>query len=115
MYHQELSPESYEVFNYCFIVFRREVERTRGVSTTDMVGRMLLMTKGHFMRGPSEYEVGRGHSSRLGMDHSAQSPFTACSQFLPTSRKIIQFSEGKEPKVGLRQYLILQRVFSSLS
>ena len=71
------------------------------MSTTDMVGRMLLMTKVHFKRGQAEYEVGRGHSSKLGMDHSAHSPFTACSQFLPTSRKIIQFSEGKEPKVML--------------
>ncbi|KAL1129397.1 hypothetical protein AAG570_013924 [Ranatra chinensis] len=68
----------------------KEVERTRGVSTTDMVGRMLLMTREHFKRGQAD----------LGLDHSATIPFTACSQFLPTSRKIVQFSEGKEPRPG---------------
>ncbi|XP_073968695.1 phosphoethanolamine cytidylyltransferase [Rhodnius prolixus] len=78
----------------------REVERTRGVSTTDIVGRMLLMTREHFKRGEQEYSVAKGHSSCLGLDPSATRPFTACSKFLPTSRKIVQFSEGKEPKPG---------------
>uniref|UniRef100_A0A0V0G9V7 ethanolamine-phosphate cytidylyltransferase n=1 Tax=Triatoma dimidiata TaxID=72491 RepID=A0A0V0G9V7_TRIDM len=78
----------------------REVERTRGVSTTDIVGRMLLMTREHFKRGEQEYSVAKGHSSCLGLDPSATQPFTACSKFLPTSRKIVQFSEGKEPKPG---------------
>uniref|UniRef100_A0A0A9VZW4 ethanolamine-phosphate cytidylyltransferase n=1 Tax=Lygus hesperus TaxID=30085 RepID=A0A0A9VZW4_LYGHE len=78
----------------------KEVERTRGVSTTDIVGRMLLLTREHFKRGDEEYSVGRGVSSSLGLDPSATHPFTACSQFLPTSRKIVQFSEGKEPNPG---------------
>jgi hypothetical protein len=30
----------------------KEVERTQGVSTTDLVGRMLLLTREHFHRGP---------------------------------------------------------------
>jgi len=29
----------------------KEVERTQGVSTTDLVGRMLLLTREHFRRG----------------------------------------------------------------
>ena len=37
-------------------------------------------------------------SSRMGQDHSARSPWTGCSQFLPTTQKIIQFSDGKPPK-----------------
>lgn len=37
-------------------------------------------------------------SSNLGQDHSARSPWTGCSQFLPTTQKIIQFSDGKAPK-----------------
>lgn len=37
-------------------------------------------------------------SSNLGQDHSARSPWTGCSQFLPTTQKIIQFSDGKPPK-----------------
>lgn len=37
-------------------------------------------------------------SSSMGQDHSARSPWTGCSQFLPTTQKIIQFSDGKSPK-----------------
>ncbi|RZF48207.1 hypothetical protein LSTR_LSTR006174 [Laodelphax striatellus] len=80
----------------------KEVKRTAGVSTTDVVGRMLLMTRQHFRRGPWEYEVEREGSSALGQDSAARSPWTGCSQFLPTTQKIIQFSEGKEPKPGDR-------------
>lgn len=43
----------------------------------------------------SDDEIG---SSRMGQDHSARSPWTGCSQFLPTTQKIIQFSDGKAPK-----------------
>uniref|UniRef100_A0A4W3KJI1 ethanolamine-phosphate cytidylyltransferase n=1 Tax=Callorhinchus milii TaxID=7868 RepID=A0A4W3KJI1_CALMI len=60
----------------------RECKRTQGVSTTDLVGRMLLMTKAHHSNiGP------KGHS-----------PWTGVSQFLQTSQKIIQFASGKEPQ-----------------
>lgn len=38
----------------------------------------------------------------MGQDHSARSPWTGCSQFLPTTQKIIQFSDGKSPKKGDR-------------
>lgn len=41
-----------------FSVFR-EVQRTQGVSTTDLVGRMLLMTKNHFQKGDAEYDVAK--------------------------------------------------------
>ncbi|XP_045464494.1 ethanolamine-phosphate cytidylyltransferase isoform X2 [Harmonia axyridis] len=58
----------------------KEVERTAGVSTTDLVGRMLLLTRNHFRQ-----------------DSSARSPWTGCSQFLPTTQKIIQFSDGRPP------------------
>ncbi|XP_060535257.1 ethanolamine-phosphate cytidylyltransferase isoform X2 [Cylas formicarius] len=63
----------------------REVQRTAGVSTTDLVGRMLLLTRNHFRQ-----------------DSLARSPWTGCSQFLPTTQKIIQFSDGKSPKQGDR-------------
>lgn len=36
-------------------------------------------------------------SSNMGQDSSAKSPWTGCSQFLPTTQKIIQFSDGKSP------------------
>lgn len=80
----------------------KEVLRTAGVSTTDVVGRMLLLTRQHFRRGAQEYEVEKEGSSALGLDATARSPWTGCSQFLPTTQKIIQFSEGKEPKPGDR-------------
>ncbi len=33
-------------------------------------------------------------------DSTTRSPWTKTSQFLPTTRKITEFSEGKEPKPG---------------
>lgn len=94
----------YRVHGCTFVLFNwsanfREVPRTAGVSTTDLVGRMLLMTRGHFGRGDKEYYVEKEGSSSMGLDAQARSPYTGCSQFLPTTQKIIQFSEGKEPKV----------------
>lgn len=80
----------------------REVQRTAGVSTTDLVGRMLLLTRNHFKQGQYEYSVAKEHSTTMGQDSSARSPYTGCSQFLPTTQKIIQFSDGKAPKKGDR-------------
>lgn len=78
------------------------MQRTAGVSTTDLVGRMLLLTRQHFRRGALEYDVSKENSSKLGQDSSARSPWTGCSQFLPTTQKIIQFSDGKSPQPGDR-------------
>ncbi|ODN05473.1 Ethanolamine-phosphate cytidylyltransferase [Orchesella cincta] len=81
----------------------KEVERTQGVSTTDLVGRMLLLTREHFRRGEKEYTLEKDeHSSTLATDSQARSPWTGMSQFLPTTRKIQQFSEGKEPLPGAK-------------
>ena len=33
-------------------------------------------------------------------DHTTKSPWTGTSQFIPTTQKIVQFSEGKEPQPG---------------
>lgn len=38
-------------------MFCREVSRTEGISTTDLVGRMLLLTKNHFRQGEKEYAI----------------------------------------------------------
>lgn len=78
----------------------KECKRTEGVSTTDLVGRMLLMTKQHQQMGEAEYRVGREHSDSLGTDSSARSPWTGVTQFLPTTQKIMQFSSGLSPKAG---------------
>jgi len=73
----------------------RTVPRTRGVSTTDLVGRMLLMTKEHF----TEQESLKNDSGAIKEFQSqAQSPHTRLTQFIPSSRQIVQFAEGREPK-----------------
>merc|ERR1712088_485526 len=89
----------------------REVKRTAGVSTTDLVGRMLLATKTHFKRdeetdlqsSASEETINQRHrveSFSEGKKEPAASPWTGVSQFLQTSNKILQFSSGKEPQPG---------------
>jgi len=73
----------------------KTVPRTKGVSTTDLVGRMLLMTKSHHLQDSKETvesaEVGTVAADAKG------SPYTRLSQFIPTTRQIVQFSEGKSP------------------
>ncbi|XP_014668840.1 PREDICTED: ethanolamine-phosphate cytidylyltransferase-like isoform X1 [Priapulus caudatus] len=77
----------------------KECKRTQGVSTTDLVGRMLLMTKTHHKQ---KYSVSKEETGEIGVDSSTRSPWTGVSQFLPTTQKILQFSAGKEPNPGDR-------------
>ena len=79
-----------------------ECKRTIGVSTTEIVGRMLLMTKDHHERNRSE-SVSSAKSDSLQTFISSGSKVQAhtnVSHFLPTSRRIVQFSNSKEPKPG---------------
>ncbi|KAL5019288.1 hypothetical protein ScPMuIL_005010 [Solemya velum] len=76
----------------------KECKRTEGVSTTDLVGRMLLVTKSHHQRDTDTMAI----KTETELGHNTRSPWTGVSQFLPTSNKIVQFSEGKEPKPGDR-------------
>merc|ERR1711976_77629 len=84
----------------------KECKRTRGISTTDLVGRMLLVTKTHHerdeTRGPDMVHVEnigqRVPVWHITEDQAAKSPYTGTSQFLPTTQRIAQFSEGIEPK-----------------
>ena len=81
----------------------KECKRTAGVSTTNLVGRMLLMTKEHFDRCPSPItNMNPDQVSGASSDPTAKSPWTCVSHFLPTSQRIVQFSDGKEPKPGDR-------------
>ena len=59
------------------------VKRTEGVSTTDIVGRMLLSAAG-------------GRAAEGGVD------LGKLRNFLPTSRRITQFSSGRRPAAGQR-------------
>ncbi|KAI6200579.1 CTP:phosphoethanolamine cytidylyltransferase [Aphelenchoides besseyi] len=74
----------------------KEVERTAGISTTDLVGRMLLLTKTHH----SHSDLFNEHSERarsLSTCQEAQSPWTRVSSFIPTTKQIMQFAEGRPP------------------
>ncbi|CAG9529765.1 unnamed protein product [Cercopithifilaria johnstoni] len=75
----------------------RECMRTSGISTTDLVGRMLLLTKTHHSFGD---DIAK-HEERarfLSMDRKAVSPWTRVSRFLPSTRTIMQFAEGHSPE-----------------
>lgn len=92
----------------------RECKRTQGVSTTDLVGRfeefsfngfennddgfrMLLVTKSH--HEPDDLLPDPENTRRMSLCKESVSPWTGASQFLATTNKIIQFSNGREPKV----------------
>ena len=85
------SKYSYNLVNYIYATFYigtdtyhlvknagryKECERTQGISATDLIGRMLLMTKEHQQRGQNEYEVSRKGSSEMSSDAQAISPWT---------------------------------------
>jgi len=72
----------------------RTINRTEGISTTELVGRMLLMSKEHLKSKKDGHPL-RNVDSRTLSHHS---PYTAMSHFLPTTRKIVQFSDHKSPK-----------------
>ncbi|CCD73432.1 ethanolamine-phosphate cytidylyltransferase [Caenorhabditis elegans] len=75
----------------------RECKRTCGVSTTDLVGRMLLLTKNHHTQDEHiEQHVERARS--LSTDNVAMSPWTRVSRFIPTTTTILEFAEGRPPK-----------------
>ncbi|RKP27383.1 hypothetical protein SYNPS1DRAFT_12750 [Syncephalis pseudoplumigaleata] len=67
----------------------RECKRTQGVSTTELVGRMLLMTRDHH---------NRTSSTSTTTPIAGSGTKTSVSHFLPTSKRIVQFSDGREPK-----------------
>ena len=75
----------------------KECKRTPGVSTTNLVGRMLLLTKEHFDKGVPISSLDPEQISSASSDAAAKSPYTCVSHFLPTSQRIVQFSDGKEP------------------
>ena len=50
----------------------QECERTQGISATDLIGRMLLMSKEHQQRGQNEYLVSRQDSTEMSSDPNAR-------------------------------------------
>lgn len=86
-----------------------ECRRTQGVSTTELVGRMLLMSKD--TSSPQleneEVEDGKVEHKKAKVENFAgnnpRSPYTAgVSHFLTTSKRVLQFSNSKEPQPGDR-------------
>ncbi|EGC40222.1 phosphoethanolamine-cytidyltransferase [Dictyostelium purpureum] len=75
----------------------RFIKRTEGVSTTELVGRMLLCTKDHLSNSVGKESTSPIADVNPNQLHK-QSPYTSMSHFLPTTRKIVQFSEGRAPK-----------------
>eukprot|EP00285_Hemiselmis_virescens_P019770 CAMPEP_0173378468 /NCGR_PEP_ID=MMETSP1356-20130122/1620_1 /TAXON_ID=77927 ORGANISM="Hemiselmis virescens, Strain PCC157" /NCGR_SAMPLE_ID=MMETSP1356 /ASSEMBLY_ACC=CAM_ASM_000847 /LENGTH=429 /DNA_ID=CAMNT_0014331543 /DNA_START=243 /DNA_END=1532 /DNA_ORIENTATION=+ len=95
----------------------REIKRTEGVSTTDLVGRMLLMTRDHHSRETSPTTKSPGATSSSSDGRWGTSPSSPLKEkigqslgrvagfagFLPTSRRIAEFSAPvKRPEKGDR-------------
>lgn len=86
----------------------RECKRTVGVSTTELVGRMLLMTRDHHNKRQSiggssiasisSEDLGTFSSTAGRANSLTEHRRTTISHFLPTSKRIVQFSEGLEPR-----------------
>ncbi|KAE8718780.1 Ethanolamine-phosphate cytidylyltransferase [Hibiscus syriacus] len=75
----------------------KQIKRTEGVSSTDIVGRILSSLKdteegGHTTSTLSNGDLGERHRSQRGQ----------ISQFLLTSQRIVQFSNGKGPGPNAR-------------
>ncbi|KAF6001111.1 hypothetical protein F1559_003061 [Cyanidiococcus yangmingshanensis] len=89
----------------------RTIARTEGVSSTDIVGRMLLCTTSHHLPPSHNQSTELDGSSAKGApveDGSGavngptiEHPQRA-SSFLPTSRRLMQFSSGSMPRPGDR-------------
>lgn len=79
----------------------KQIKRTEGVSSTDIVGRMLLCVRDRpFIENQNQRSLQRqfSHGRHGSKGESGSIPTaTRISHFLPTSRRIVQFSNGKGP------------------
>jgi ethanolamine-phosphate cytidylyltransferase len=81
----------------------KECKRTAGVSTTDLVGRMLLRSKPVVPSGTTTAEAAQVNELSGRTTPAATSPWTGVSKFIQSSKKIMQFGgEQKEPAKGDR-------------
>jgi ethanolamine-phosphate cytidylyltransferase len=83
----------------------KQIKRTEGVSSTDIVGRMLLCVRDRPNETPVHASLQRqfshGHTGSQ-ENGSGGGAGTRVSHFLPTSRRIVQFSNGKGPNPNAR-------------
>ncbi|KAG8650001.1 hypothetical protein MANES_08G166100v8 [Manihot esculenta] len=80
----------------------KQIKRTEGVSSTDIVGRMLLCTRERSIidshnHSSLQRQFSHGHSPKIEDGGPGTGASTRVSHFLPTSRRIVQFSNGKGP------------------
>ena len=81
----------------------RSIPRTEGVSTTDIIGRMLLMTKEHHCRISQEDPPENGSKNLGSREFSLPTLANTQSKFLTTSRMLKLFSAGvKAPTKDMR-------------
>ncbi|EEC68755.1 hypothetical protein OsI_37278 [Oryza sativa Indica Group] len=78
----------------------KQIKRTEGVSTTDIVGRMLLCVRERSASDSHNHsslqrQFSHGHGQKI--DDSGSGSGTRISHFLPTSRRIVQFSNSRGP------------------
>ncbi|CAO2153472.1 unnamed protein product, partial [Urochloa humidicola] len=75
----------------------KQIKRTEGVSTTDIVGRMLLCVRERSSDAHNHSSLQRQFSSGHGqkVDDGGSGSGTRVSHFLPTSRRIVQFSNSR--------------------
>ncbi|KAL0346871.1 UNVERIFIED_CONTAM: Ethanolamine-phosphate cytidylyltransferase [Sesamum calycinum] len=75
----------------------KQIKRTEGVSSTDIVGRILSCMKD--AKSDKLFSESSGEVDNLNYRQSSKSQVNGghISHFLPTSRRIVQFSNGKGP------------------
>ncbi|KAL5285950.1 Pect.2 family protein [Megaselia abdita] len=74
------------------------VSRTNGISTTDLVNRILSLTRKSVSQETNDILEDKELSVDISKDSKPKSPWTGSSQFLLTTQKLIQFSDGKSSK-----------------
>ncbi|XP_022761338.1 ethanolamine-phosphate cytidylyltransferase isoform X2 [Durio zibethinus] len=78
----------------------KQIKRTEGVSSTDIVGRMLLCVRERSVsdnHNHSSLQRQFSHGQGQKFEDGGSGSGTRISHFLPTSRRIVQFSNGKGP------------------
>ncbi|KAF8007590.1 hypothetical protein BT93_K1556 [Corymbia citriodora subsp. variegata] len=78
----------------------KQIKRTEGVSSTDIVGRMLLCVRERTISDTQNHstlqrQFSHGRSPKV--EDGGSGAGTRISHFLPTSRRIVQFSNGVSP------------------
>ena len=81
----------------------KEIKRTEGVSTTDIVGRMLMCTKRKPSLRKASLDAEMGELSPLQREFTQDEKVEGrASSFMPTSRRIVQFSSSKKIRPNSR-------------